>query len=158
MNTPKRPAKGFTLIEVMITVAILGILMSIALPAYQSYTQIANTAKLNTHYEAALDLVSNEMQRIRISVQLGTEDRSTISVQRDAWSTEWETVFNTEFGTNKVAAGSPEGAPAYADAASTVDGTVGITFTGSIENSDLEVTVTRPDYGGMVGVSETVAW
>jgi len=44
-NTMMKNQKGFTLIELMIVIAILGILVAIALPAYQDYTVRARVSE-----------------------------------------------------------------------------------------------------------------
>ena len=57
-NIKKQAQKGFTLIELMIVIAIIGILAAVALPAYQDYTIRAKASELVLASSAAKNLVS----------------------------------------------------------------------------------------------------
>ncbi|HEX6996742.1 MAG TPA: pilin [Gammaproteobacteria bacterium] len=60
----KKVQQGFTLIELMIVVAIIGILAAIAIPAYQDYTIRAKVSEPMTFADAAKVSVSEYYQAV----------------------------------------------------------------------------------------------
>lgn len=76
MTHLRKTSAGFTLIEMMVAVAIIGILSTIALPAYQNYTRQGRRAD----GQAALLAVATAQERWRINHTTYTSTIGDLSV------------------------------------------------------------------------------
>jgi len=97
----KRCPQGFSLFELLITIAVIGLVSAFAVPAYRSYIDTANMTKVTANFEQAIRVAQNtySLQKTRTTLGMASSVPTTTE--------EWISLLN------ESAMEAPGGGPAY---------------------------------------------
>ncbi|MEM7100589.1 MAG: prepilin-type N-terminal cleavage/methylation domain-containing protein [Pseudomonadota bacterium] len=142
------PTKGFSLIELMAVVLVVGVISSIALATYSNYINTAHAQAIVSNFETAVETAQNNYVAAE---QLATTGASVDRVVPPD-SAGWVDLLNS------TRSSAPAGGDAYEEGAGDdTRGSIGLVFAGTFANGDSTVTINRPAFAGMPAASTQIA-